>query len=106
MSNSRSQGQWAYGQNAPLNANEQVKYDQNPLLVRERIEQVYARRGFASIDPDDLRGRFRWWGLYTQRKPGIDGGRTAMLAPEDLDDEYFMLRVRVDGGQLDLAQLS
>ena len=26
--------------------------------------------GFASIDPADLRGRLRWWGLYTQRKPG------------------------------------
>ena len=47
----------------------------------------------------------RWWGLYTQRKPGIDGGRTAILEPEELDDEYFMLRVRIDGGQLDLAQL-
>ena len=23
----------------------------------------------------------RWWGLYTQRRPGIDGGRTATLEP-------------------------
>ena len=58
------------------------------------------QQGFASIDPADLRGRFRWWGLYTQRKPGIDGGKTAILEPEELDDEYFMLRVRIDGGQL------
>ena len=41
----------------------------------------------ASIDPTDLHGRFRWWGLYTQRKPGIDGGRTATLSPEELEDE-------------------
>ena len=47
----------------------------------------------------------RWWGLYTQRKPGIDGGRTAVLEPHELDDEYFMLRVRIDGGQLDPTQL-
>jgi len=60
---------------------------------------------FAAIDPQDLRGRFRWWGLYTQRKAGIDGGRTAVLEPEELEDEYFMLRVRVDGGELTLAQL-
>ena len=101
----KSQGQWALGQLEPLNANEKFKKEENPLLVRERVEQVYAHQGFASIDPDDLHGRLRWWGLYTQRKPGIDGGRTGVLPPEELDDEYFMLRVRVDGGQLDLTQL-
>ncbi|MVA76742.1 nitrite/sulfite reductase, partial [Auraticoccus sp. F435] len=63
------------------------------------------RDGFDSIPADDLRGRMRWWGLYTQRKPGIDGGRTASLAPEELDDRYFMLRVRSDGGALSLEQL-
>ena len=47
----------------------------------------------------------RWWGLYTQRKPGIDGGKTATLEPHELDDEYFMLRVRCDGGALSLQQL-
>ena len=47
----------------------------------------------------------RWWGLYTQRKPGIDGGRTAVLEPEELDDRYFMLRVRIDGGALTTSQL-
>ncbi len=73
--------------------------------MRARIENVYAHRGFASIDPSDLRNRFRWWGLYTQRRPGIDGGRTAVLEPSELDDEYFMLRVRIDGGQLTGEQL-
>ncbi|MGV9845273.1 nitrite/sulfite reductase [Streptomyces fungicidicus] len=101
----RVDGQWALGEREPLNANEQFKQAEDPLLVRERIEKTYAREGFASIPPDDLRGRFRWWGLYTQRRPGIDGGRTATLAPEELDDEYFMLRVRVDGGGLNVAQL-
>ncbi len=98
-------GQWAMGYREPLNANEQVKKDDNPLNVRARIENIYAHRGFASIDPADLRGRMRWFGLYTQRKPGIDGGRTAALEPHELDDEYFMLRVRIDGGALTSQQL-
>ncbi|AWB92607.1 nitrite/sulfite reductase [Aeromicrobium chenweiae] len=101
----RGEGQWALGYREPLNANEQAKKDDNPLNVRARIENIYAHGGFESIDPGDLRGRFRWWGLYTQRKQGIDGGKTATLAPEELDADRFMLRVRVDGGQLDLDQL-
>ncbi|SCG36549.1 sulfite reductase (ferredoxin) [Micromonospora echinaurantiaca] len=101
----RGEGQWALGHREPLNANERTKKDDDPLNVRARIENIYAHQGFASIDPADLRGRFRWWGLYTQRKAGIDGGRTAVLEPHELEDEHFMLRVRVDGGQLDLAQL-
>ncbi|MEG9226211.1 nitrite/sulfite reductase [Aeromicrobium sp. Sec7.5] len=101
----RGEGQWALGYREPLNANEQSKKDDNPLNVRARIENIYAHRGFDSIDPGDLRGRFRWWGLYTQRKAGIDGGKTATLEPEELDAEHFMLRVRIDGGQLNLEQL-
>ncbi|SCG53524.1 nitrite/sulfite reductase [Micromonospora coxensis] len=101
----RGEGQWALGHREPLNANERIKKDDDPLNVRARIETIYAHRGFASIDPQDLRGRFRWWGLYTQRKAGIDGGRTAVLEPHELEDEFFMLRVRVDGGELSLAQL-
>ncbi|MEU8260160.1 nitrite/sulfite reductase [Micromonospora sp. NPDC048999] len=101
----RGEGQWALGHREPLNANERIKKDDDPLNVRARIETIYAHRGFASIDPQDLRGRFRWWGLYTQRKAGIDGGRTAVLEPHELEDEFFMLRVRVDGGQLNLTQL-
>ncbi len=101
----RGEGQWAAGHFTPLNPNEQVKKDDDGLNVRTRIETIYSKRGFASIDGQDLRGRMRWWGLYTQRKPGIDGGRTAVLEPEELDDEYFMLRVRIDGGRLTTRQL-
>jgi sulfite reductase (ferredoxin) len=101
----KGHGQWALGHLEPLTPNERVKRDDDGLNVRRRIEDIYAHHGFASIDPADLRGRFRWWGLYTQRRPGIDGGRTAVLEPHELDDEYFMLRVRVDGGQLSTAQL-
>ncbi|MFE0423389.1 nitrite/sulfite reductase [Streptomyces sp. NPDC058953] len=101
----RGEGQWAAGHLTPLNANEQTKKDDDGLNVRTRIETIYAKRGFDSIDGADLRGRMRWWGLYTQRKPGIDGGKTAILEPEELDDSYFMLRVRIDGGRLTTRQL-
>jgi len=102
----RSNGQWALGgRGASLNPNEAFKEQDDGLHVRARIEQIYARDGFASIDPTDLRGRLRWWGLYTQRKPGISGGKTAVLEPEELDDEFFMLRIRLDGGQLSTEQL-
>lgn len=101
----RGEGQWAAGYREPLNPNERVKRDDDGLNVRTRIENVYAHTGFRGIDPSDLRGRFRWWGLYTQRRPGIPGGRTAVLEPHELDDEYFMLRVRIDGGRLTTEQL-
>ena len=67
----RGEGQWALGYTEPLNKNEQSKKDDNPLNVRDRILYIYSKRGFASIDPADLRGRFRWMGLYTQRAPGL-----------------------------------
>ena len=101
----RSNGQWKVDGQTPLNANETWKQEEGGLAVRARIEEVYAKEGFASIPPQDLAGRFRWWGLYTQRKPGIDGGRTAQLDDTELSDEYFMMRVRLDGGAVTLSQL-
>jgi sulfite reductase (ferredoxin) len=102
----RGEGQWALGYREPLNKNEENKRNDDGLNVRQRILDVYSKYGFDSIDPADLRGRFRWYGLYTQRRPGIDGGKTAVLEPEELDDRYFMLRIRIDGGQLDHRQLT
>ncbi len=101
----RGEGQWALGYREPLNANEQSKKDDNPLHVRARIEDIYAKNGFDSIDKGDLRGRFRWWGLYTQRKPGYDGTWTGDENTDMLEDSYFMLRVRSDGGALTAAAL-
>jgi len=101
----RPEGQWAHGWREPLNPTEQFKRDDDGLAVRQRILDIYARQGFDSIEESDLRGRFRWYGLYTQRKPGIDGGRTASMNPDQLEDAHFMLRVRIPGGQLSTAQL-
>ena len=102
---SKPHGQWKVDGTEPLNHNEKFKQEDSGLNVRERIEQVYSKHGFESIADDDLHGRFRWWGLYTQRKPGIDGGKTATLEARELEDRYFMLRVRIDGGQLTTEQL-
>jgi sulfite reductase (ferredoxin) len=101
----RGQGQWAMGHLEPLNAAERFKKDDNGLNVRDRIVNRYAHLGFDSIDPSDLRGRFRWWGLYTQRAPGIEGGRTGALEDAEIEDSYFMMRVRIPGGQLSASQL-
>ncbi|MEZ5090908.1 MAG: nitrite/sulfite reductase [Micropruina sp.] len=101
----RSNGQWLVDGTAPLNANEEFKAEDNPLNVRERIETVYARDGFDSIPNDDLHGRFRWMGLYTQRRQDISGSRTASLGPDELSDRYFMMRVRIDGGAVTTDQL-
>ena len=101
----RGQGQWALGYREPLNPNEQVKKDSDPLSVKQRVIDVYSKQGFDSIDGADLRGRLRWYGLYTQRAEGIPGGKTASLEPAALEAPYFMLRVRIDGGQLRSEQL-
>src|SRR5258705_10637787 len=101
----RGEGQWALGYREPLNKNEENKRNDDGLNVRQRIIDIYSKGGFDSIDPADLRGRFRWYGLYTQRRPGIDRGKTPVLEPEELDDRSFMLRVRIDGGQLSSEQL-
>jgi len=74
----------------PLTAQEQNKRNQDGLDVHDRIVNRYSREGWDSIDPADLSGRFRWYGLYTQR-------------PEE--DHRFMMRVRVTGGQLNSEQV-
>jgi sulfite reductase (ferredoxin) len=101
----RSEGQWALGDREPLNANEEFKQAGPPLEVRERIENVYAKAGFDSIEKNDLRGRMRWWGLYTQREQGYDGSWTGDENIDKLEARYFMMRVRCDGGALSAAAL-
>jgi sulfite reductase (ferredoxin) len=101
----RDEGQWALGSRDPLNPNEQFKLDDAPLNVRERIENVYSKQGFDSIDKTDLRGRMRWMGLYTQREQGYDGTWTGDDNTDRIEAKYFMLRVRSDGGALTTAAL-
>ncbi len=101
----RGEGQWALGYREPLNANEQFKKDDDALNVRARINDIYSVQGFDSIDKNDLRGRMRWMGLYTQREQGYDGTWTGDDNAEILEAKYFMMRVRCDGGALTTAAL-
>jgi sulfite reductase (ferredoxin) len=101
----RGEGQWGLGYHEPLNTAEQVKKEGEPLAVRERIDRIFAPGGFRSISKADLRNRMRWWGLYTQRKQGVPAERTGSAEPEELEDEFFMMRIRIDGGRLSSEQL-
>ena len=93
----RDEGQWALGSREPLNHNEVFKQEDDALNVRARIIDVYSKQGFDSITKDDLRGRFRWMGLYTQRTEGYDGTFTGDDNADLLEAPYFMMRVRTDG---------
>jgi sulfite reductase (ferredoxin) len=84
----RGEAQWALGYREPQNPAEVAKREDDGLNVRARIDE-YSRKGFGTIWPSDLRNRFRWYGLYTQR-PESDG--------------YFMLRIRIPGGILTAEQ--
>ena len=101
----RSEGQWALGATDPLNPNEVFKKEDPALNVRTRVEEIYAKQGFDSIDKTDLRGRLRWLGLYTQRKEGFDGTFTGEENVDLIEAPFFMLRVRSDGGLLTAASL-
>ena len=101
----RGEGQWGLGYHEPLNTAEQIKKEDDGLHVRERIDRIFAPGGFRSIGKQDLRSRLRWWGLYTQRKQGVPGERTGSSEPEELEDEFFMLRIRIDGGRMTSDQL-
>lgn len=101
----RDEGQWALGSTDPLNPNEVFKKEDPALNVRARVEEIYSKQGFDSIDKTDLRGRMRWLGLYTQRKEGYDGTFTGDENVDLIEAPYFMLRVRSDGGALTAASL-
>ena len=89
------EGQWALGYREPLNAAEQMKRDDDPLNVKERIlayAEAWRTGEITSVEQifvADVRSRFRWYGLYTQR-------------PEE--DGYFMWRIRIPGGVLSSEQ--
>ena len=101
----RDEGQWALGNREPLNPNEVFKQEDDALNVRARILDVYSTQGFDSIDKTDLRGRMRWMGLYTQREQGYDGTWTGDDNADILEAQYFMMRVRSDGGALTAQSL-
>jgi sulfite reductase (ferredoxin) len=72
---------------------ERIKKEKDGLEVINDI-YVYAVMG-NKVDPEDI-DRFKWYGLYSQNKN-----------LQDKDDEtlYFMLRVKVNQGELNTQQL-
>jgi ferredoxin-nitrite reductase len=71
----------------PITPQEQMKLDKDGLDVIHDIYR-YAKTGFASIDPDDF-DRMKWYGVYRQKPK---------------DSGYFMMRLRLPGGQINAAQ--
>lgn len=73
---------------------ERIKKEKDGLDVLNDI-YVYAVMGEA-VDPEDI-DRFKWYGLYTQNRN---------LQDEEDETLYFMLRVKVEQGELNLDQLT
>ncbi|OFP35555.1 nitrite/sulfite reductase [Corynebacterium sp. HMSC071B10] len=93
----KPEGQWRIDGTDPLNHDEEVKQREPVMEVKQRVIDTYSKGGFDSIDREDLYPRFKWLGLYTQRKQNLGGEHTG----EDnsvLEDKYFMMRIRFDGG--------
>ena len=101
----KPEGQWKIDGTTPLNADEEIKQADDALAVRQRVIDIYSKEGFSSIPAEDLAPRFKWLGLYTQRNQNLGGEMTSKLTNAELQDEYFMMRVRFDGGRADPAKL-
>lgn len=74
----------------PAQRTERVKREKNPFEILPDLSR-WAAGGFESIAKDDLDVRLRAWGLYTQ---GDGQGVKGKAVP------YFLLRIRIPGGQL------
>jgi ferredoxin-nitrite reductase len=71
-----------------MNKIEAIKQERDGLDIREAIDR-YAREGWESITEDDVQ-RLKWYGLFLRNPtPG-----------------YFMIRVRIPGGQATSSQIS
>lgn len=95
----KPEGQWKVDGREPLNHDEHVKQDDPAFAVRDRVLNIYSKQGFDSIPPEDIAPRFKWLGIYTQRRQDLGGELTAKLDNSELQDHFFMMRVRFDGGQ-------
>ena len=102
----KPQGQWAVDGHEALNDDEKIKAEDAGVAVAQRVRDIYALQGFDSIPADDLAPRFKWIGLYTQRRQDMDGEQTSIKSNAELQDHYFMMRVRLDGGVVNSEQLA
>ncbi|MGB5919883.1 MAG: nitrite/sulfite reductase, partial [Arcobacter sp.] len=72
---------------------ERIKKEKNGLDVLKDI-YVYAVLG-EEVHPEDI-DRFKWYGLYTQNRN---------LQAEDDPTLYFMLRIKLESGSMNLEQM-
>jgi hypothetical protein len=70
-----------------LSRNERIKLEKGGFDVWNDIVERYQKGGFDSIDEEDFE-RFKWFGIY-QQKP---------------KNGHFMMRLKIPGGALNLAQ--
>ena len=102
----RGEGQWELGHREPLNPNERTKKDDDGLNVRARIETIYSQARASTPSTRRTCAAGCAGGASTpSASPGSTAAAPRVLEPEELDDEYFMLRVRIDGGALTTEQL-
>lgn len=101
----KPEGQWKIDGREPLNHVEEVKQEEEVLAVRDRVIDIYSKQGFDSIPADDIAPRFKWLGIYTQRRQDLGGELTGQLSDAELQDNYFMMRIRFDGGLASPAKL-
>lgn len=101
----KPEGQWKIDGTAPLNHVEEVKQDGEVLAVKQRIIDIYSKQGFDSIPADDIAPRFKWLGIYTQRRQDLGTELTGQIPDSEMQDKYFMMRVRFDGGLVSPAKL-
>ncbi|QGU08437.1 Sulfite reductase [ferredoxin] [Corynebacterium occultum] len=101
----KPEGQWKIDGTAPLNRDEEVKQEDPALNAKQRVIDVYSKEGFDSIPEEDVLKRFKWLGIYTQRKQNLGTEQTSQLEPYELSDKYFMMRIRFDGGIASPAKL-
>ncbi|MGP6175586.1 nitrite/sulfite reductase [Corynebacterium sp. A21] len=94
----KPEGQWKIDGTTPLNRDEEVKQEDPALNAKQRVIDTYSKEGFDSIPEEDVLKRFKWLGIYTQRKQNLGTEHTGQMEPYDLSDKYFMMRVRFDGG--------
>jgi sulfite reductase (ferredoxin) len=101
----KPQGQWLVDGKEPLNNDERIKHEDAGLAVADRVREIYSKQGFDSIPAEDLAPRFKWIGMYTQRRQDMDGEQTSLLTNAELQDRYFMMRIRLDGGVMSSEQM-
>ncbi|HIW92114.1 MAG TPA: nitrite/sulfite reductase [Candidatus Corynebacterium avicola] len=101
----KPEGQWLIDGKEPLNNDERIKQEDAGLAVADRVREIYSKQGFDSIPAEDLAPRFKWIGMYTQRRQELDGEQTSLLTNAELQDKYFMMRIRLDGGVMSSEQM-